>query len=197
MKIYRYWVLEKASWGFNLSGRGRGNMNSLIFTALIVLTFSGCATSFSGVPGYRDYVRKEISLLKPVNLTEAKNDIPRSSRYLNPRYVEIPSGSLYLMGNLRTAESQGIELPAGTRLNIQEIVCQAVSGDTLEVQARGTVFVPALGREVNFLYVYAYEDQCVRRAPWEGEQLPLWRKFDTGRVEWCEKSSQYFEKKYQ
>jgi len=164
-------------------------MHSLILTVFIVLTLCGCATNFSGVPGYREYIRKEIGLLKPVNLTQAHNDIPRSSRYLNPHYVEIPSGELYLMGEIGSAEKTGIELPAGTPVNIREIVCQSTSGDTLEVQARGTVFVPVLNREVNFLYIYAYEHQCVRRAPWEGEELPLWRKFDTGKGEWCEKDS--------
>ncbi len=167
-----------------------------IITVLIILTASGCAANFSGIRGYREYVHKDIRLIRPAYLTELLSDIPRSSRYLNPHYVDIPPGTMYLMVDASIAKSQGIVLPPETPLNIREIVSQATSGSSLEIQARGTVFVADLGREVNFLYIYPYESQCVRRAPWEGEQLPLWRKFDTGKPYWCEKYSQDFEKKY-
>lgn len=171
-------------------------MRLLVLMVFLSLSVYGCACSFSGIRGYREYVQKDIQLLRPVHLIEMKQDIPRSSRYLNPHYVEIPAGTLFKMEPSAAGRLTGFALPAGTHIRIREIVCQAVSGSSLEIQARGVVFVPALMRDVNFLYVYPYESQCVRRAPWEGEQWPLWRKFDTGKVEWCEKSSVYFEKKY-
>jgi hypothetical protein len=148
-------------------------MPKSIFAALIAVCFASCTTDISRRAPFNASVGRPL-------VTKRATFLQRDPKGSPPEWHKIPN--LEDEAKVRSPRDvrrlhQEASVPAGQQIRIHQVLNDVGDGAVF-YYAMGQVFVPSLGRFVEFRYCWGYDD-TVFRAAWEGTEVP-----EVRRVSW-------------
>ena len=151
-----------------------------VLIASMLMILAGCLSiSVGWKDPFSAYVGRPVELLRDAYLTQSRPDQDSEMRDDGSvfRIDHFTDGRVSQLGE---QFDQSVRLPKGTKISITSVDRIALITAGVSIRARGRLIHPVTREEVSFVYEWAMSGTFLRRAPWEGMEVPARRPIPFG-----------------
>ena len=145
-------------------------MKKTLWTAgVITLVFLtvGCTKIVTNFKPYNQYVKKPLTLMRPMTLVQEE--------YVDRELLfYLPQGAFHALLNPDSKSNSSAKiwnLPVGTPLTLNKVETKIGDGWS-DIVAFGEIEVPQINKKLAFSYSWGYFTPYLNRAPWETSDVP-------------------------